>query len=175
MRVSEITALLPECGQLLAEYGLHCFGCEANATETLEEGCLGHGFSDEEIATLVDDLNTMYDERPPRPQTLTVTAEAARTLEGVLKEQDKAGWVLKVIVDETGFCMEFADKPAKGDKSFSHREVPDLRVVASHETLDRVGGSTIDFRDGRFKLDLAKDLVPPSCACQGKCTCADRR
>lgn len=174
MRVSDITALLPECGRLLAEYGLHCFGCEASATETLEQGCASHGFSDDEIATLVADLNTLLDERPPRPQTLTVTLDAARALAQTLAEQEKNGWVLRVVVDETGFCMELAERADQGELSFGHRAVPDLRVVASPPTLDRLGGSTIDFREGRFKLDLADDLVAPSCACNGRCTCADR-
>jgi hypothetical protein len=53
---------------------------------------------------------------------------------------------------------------------FFHREVPDLILITNSETLGRIGGSTIDFRDGRFKLDVPSSA---QCACKdgGACSC----
>jgi len=102
MCVSEILAMLPEAGPVVAQYGLSCFSCEAREFETLEEGCRSHGFPDEEIDDLVSDLNELLQSRPPRPQTLSVSAAAALRLRAVLAAEEKAGWVLVVGVPPRG-------------------------------------------------------------------------
>jgi hybrid cluster-associated redox disulfide protein len=45
----------------MLSYGLHCIGCGMNAFETIEQGCMGHGMGDEEINSLIDELNEAYD------------------------------------------------------------------------------------------------------------------
>jgi len=174
MRVSDIVGLLPEGEPLLAEYGLSCFSCSANAYETLEEGCASHGFSDEDINDLTADLNLLLSRRPERPQTLTVTKDAAEQLKAILSEQGTLAQGLVVDVDENGgFCMESVEAPADA-KTFVNDAVPDMKVHASTLTLTRIGGATIDFRDGRFKLDLPEDAAKKrACACKddGECAC----
>lgn len=170
MPVSTIVSLLPNAEPLLAEYGLHCFHCAANQYETLVDGCMSHGFSDDDINDLVDDLNTLLKETPTRPQTLTLTLDAAKALKGVAESEGRLDQVLLVTLDERGgFCLEFAKESDPADITVTHREVPELRVAASVATLRRIGGATIDFRDGRFKLDLPEDKH--ACACGGKCDC----
>jgi hybrid cluster-associated redox disulfide protein len=171
MPVGEIVGLLPESEKLLAEYGLHCFNCSANMTETLEEGYLSHGFEDDSLDALVADLNEMLANRPPRPQTLTVTKEAAQKLHLLASSEGKADEALQVGTDEVGgFCMEFRKQPEEESLLFFHREVPEMRLFATSDTLQRIGGSTIDFREGRFKLDLA-EAMKGACACGGSCKC----
>lgn len=174
MRVSEILALLPGCEALLREYGLSCVNCQMNDYETLAEGCLSHGFSDEDIAQLVVELNEMLESQPGRPQTLDVTKEAATMLLEIIRGQGKEAAVLEVVVDERGgFSMDVLDEAPDGSLIFAHREVPSVRVAASALTLSRVGGATIDHRDGRFKLDLPEDKNAKGCACEngGACGC----
>lgn len=169
MTVSVILGLLPEAEPILAEYGLHCFHCSANTLENLEDGCRSHGFSDEEIDALIEDLNDLLKEKPPRPQTMTLTKEAALALADVMKSEKRSGEGLQVIADEHGsFCMEFRKDPSADEREFSHVDVPAVRIFASALSLSRIGGSTIDFRDGRFKLDLPED---GACSCGGKCNC----
>lgn len=173
MRVSEIVALLPESESLLAEYGLSCFSCSANAYETLAEGCASHGFSDEDINDLTADLNILLSQRPERPQTLTVTKEAAEQLKTILTEQGTLANGLTVGLDEHGgFCMESSEKPADA-KTFMNDAVPEMKIHAAAVTLKRIGGATIDFREGRFKLDLPEDAKKKACACKdgGECQC----
>ena len=176
MPVADILALCPESQGTLAEYGLHCVGCAGSAYETLEEGCLGHGFEQDEIDELVDDLNTMIDELPIRPEMLVVTLPAAQAIKNVMKEEKRVNEGLAVIVDgHGGFCMEFRPEPERDEKVFSHTAESSVRVFASTLTLKRIGGSTIDFRDGRFKLDLAGDVKMGGCGCasgSGSCDCA---
>lgn len=173
MRVSEIVALVPESEPLLAEYGLSCFSCSANAYETLEEGCASHGFADEDINDLTADLNILLSQRPERPQTLMLTKDAAVQLREILIGQGTLEKGLTVGLDENGgFCMESSDMPHDA-KTFTNREVPDMRIHATTLTLKRIGGATIDFREGRFKLDLPEDAAKKSCACKdgGECAC----
>ena len=168
MPISEIVTFLPEAKKVLAEYGLHCFSCAGSEFETLVDGCASHGFSEEEIDELVDDLNQMMKEIPARPQILTLTLEGARAIKKVAKDEGRTGEGLAVIADATGgFCMEFRKKPERGEKIFKNAEEPDVRLFASALTLMRIGGATIDFREGRFKLDVPEDG-------HDKCACDDR-
>lgn len=166
MRVGDILALLPESSRILAGYGLACAGCHFNAVETLEEGCAGHGLSEEETADLLTDLNEMLLAQPARQRTMTITSPAAVQLHAVLAAEGKGGSFLRVDVDpDGGFCMEIAETKKRGDTMFGHPAVPALRVIASAATLQGIGGSTIDFREGRFKLDLPEDLQKAACGC----------
>jgi Fe-S cluster assembly iron-binding protein IscA len=83
---------------------------------------------------------------------------------------------LRVTLDgQGGFCLEFEAKDASDDATFGHDAVPELTIRVSDLTLVRLGGSTIDFRDGRFKLDLAEDTKKHACACEsgGSCGCKE--
>ena len=61
MLIAEILSENPEKAQLLSEimldFGIHCIGCGAAAFETLEQGVLGHGFSEEDLNKLVKQIN----------------------------------------------------------------------------------------------------------------------
>ncbi len=173
--IADIVALCPQAEPVLAEYGLHCVGCAGSSYETLEQGCLGHGFGDDEIEALVEDLNDVLKEMPARPETITVTLPAAKAIGGVAKDEGREGEGLVVTVDGSGgFCMEFRRDPEEGERVFFHPEEPSVRLFASALTLRRIGGATIDFRDDRFKLDLPEDaLMPSACGCKdgGECGC----
>lgn len=177
MGVMEILTLLPDSPQLLSQYGLSCFSCSMNASETLEDGCLSHGFQSEDIDDLVTDLNEMLKDRPDRPQTLTLTESAARALLQIMEGQNKTDEGLLVGLDENGgFCMEFQKRAKRDDKIFQNDTVPGVKIFATLMTLAGIGGSTIDFRDGRFKLDLPSDASTSSgCACGGECECGKRQ
>src|SRR3989344_2874979 len=63
--IAEILAENPEKAQLLSEiimdFGIHCVGCGAAAFETLEQGVLGHGFSEEDLNKLVKEINEILE------------------------------------------------------------------------------------------------------------------
>lgn len=58
-----ITEVLNFAGEkaipILLESGMHCFGCPMAQRETLEQGCLAHGFSKKEIKELIERLNSI--------------------------------------------------------------------------------------------------------------------
>lgn len=175
MRVHDIVTLFPPAADIMAEYGLHCSSCSIGGVETLSDGCAMHGYDQDDIAALVEDINAAMAVQPARPKTLTLTAEAARNIEAIAASEGRKGEGLAVIVDQNGgFCMEFRKEKDPDDGVFSNAEEPDVRIFASTLTLARIGGATIDFRDGRFKLDLPEDkaaqcgCTPETCGCTKK-------
>lgn len=160
MRVGEIVALLPEAESLLARYGLHCSGCAMGGMETLEDGCKIHGFSQEDTEDLLTDLHTLLQSQSHLPHKLTITEDAAHALGKILEENGKFGYYLCVGFDDGGkFFLEFSRKLPPNTVVFFHRSVPSVRVFALPPTLRRIGGATVDYREGRFKLDFPESLL----------------
>jgi len=162
MPVTHVLALVPDAQNLLREYGLHCATCALSTVETLEEGCRGHGMSDEDLGDLLVDLNELFTDQPERTQHVTLTksgAEALRALlgqDGNRKQDLPAGrQVFAVTIDERGsFCLECVTQGSVDGKVFNCPSVPEVRVVVSPLILRRIGGAVIDVREGRFKLDI---------------------
>jgi len=63
--IAEILAENPKKSQLLSEimidFGIHCIGCGASAFETLEQGVLGHGFSENDLNNLIKQINQVLE------------------------------------------------------------------------------------------------------------------
>ncbi len=57
MTFAELLEKRPESMNYLFEAGLHCIGCHMSAYETIEQGCLAHGFSKKEIEKLIERIN----------------------------------------------------------------------------------------------------------------------
>jgi hydroxylamine reductase len=177
--VSEIVAYYPGTTAVLAEYGFHCMGCSVGGLETLAEAATMHGMSEEDLSLLLRDLNdavlcvkeSKSGSHGMRPLTLSITPDAARA---VLKLGDgQEGWAgVAVEVDESGnFYLEFREEAGPEDHVFSNEEVPELRLFVSPLTLSRVGGATIDFKNGQFKLDIENKKC---CIESNGCKCATR-
>ena len=169
MPVFEIITLCREAADIMAAYGLHCFSCSMGGVETLADGCMLHGMDNDTVNSLVEDINDVLRAEPLRPATITVTKEAANAIAGIARAEEKQDHALIVTADmHGGFCLEFQAETPEGHVTFGHKDVPAIRVLASPLTLWRIGGATIDFREGRFKLDLAED----QCGCGGLRACS---
>jgi hybrid cluster-associated redox disulfide protein len=170
MRVADILTILPEAEQVFAQYGLHCSGCSIGGMEILEDAIGMHSMKEEDLNDLLADLHVLLSRRPARPQTITVTEKAAEELAKILEAEKKTGWTLQVGLDETGgFSLDIMKEPLAEDQVFAQHG---LTVSAAPLTLAIIGGSTVDHRDGRFKLDLPEDAAKKSCACENGGTCA---
>ena len=55
--ISDLVEKYPDSIGELLDIGLHCIGCGASALETLEQGLMVHGFSQEEIEKIIEKLN----------------------------------------------------------------------------------------------------------------------
>lgn len=148
--ISEIAKQFPQTEEVFAEYNLHCFQCAIGVVETLEEGCRGHGLTDDDIDLLVTDLNDCITSTPRKPKKLHITKEAAEELKKMGE-----GDTLSVQANEDGsFCMEFTSKKGKDVEEFFNEEVPEVKVWASAAALERIGGARIDFKEGGFRLEM---------------------
>lgn len=148
--ISEIAKQFPQTEQVFAEYNLHCFQCAIGVVETLEEGCHAHGLTDEDIDLLVTDLNDYITDVPKKPKKLDITKRAAEEI----KKMGEGNMLFVQANEDGSFCMEFRSKKEPDEEEFCCEEVPEVRVCASGENLERIGGAKIDFNDGAFKLEM---------------------
>jgi hybrid cluster-associated redox disulfide protein len=57
MLIGEVVEKYPETIEVMFRHGMHCIGCGMTAYESIEQGCMGHGMSEEETNKMVDDMN----------------------------------------------------------------------------------------------------------------------
>jgi len=57
--LGDIIHKYPAAGMIMMKYGLHCIGCHVATYETIEQGCKGHGMSDEQIKQMVAEMNEL--------------------------------------------------------------------------------------------------------------------
>jgi hybrid cluster-associated redox disulfide protein len=57
MIFAELLEKYPGTANILFESGLHCIGCGGAMYETIEQGCLAHGFSKKQVDDLIKKLN----------------------------------------------------------------------------------------------------------------------
>ena len=55
--IREIMMMKSAAGEILFDAGLGCAMCPHAQVENLREGCLAHGFEEQEITNLIDTLN----------------------------------------------------------------------------------------------------------------------
>jgi hybrid cluster-associated redox disulfide protein len=55
--IREIMNMKSSAGEILFDAGLGCAMCPHAQVESLRDGCLAHGFDEEEIVCLVNELN----------------------------------------------------------------------------------------------------------------------
>jgi hybrid cluster-associated redox disulfide protein len=57
MAMGEIVMRYPETIPVILSHGLHCIGCHVSPYESIEQGSLGHGMSEEEFEMLLKEVN----------------------------------------------------------------------------------------------------------------------
>ena len=57
MTLGEVINRYPKVAEVMLKYGLHCIGCHVGTFETIEQGALAHGMSEEQLTEMVDEIN----------------------------------------------------------------------------------------------------------------------
>lgn len=57
MTFSDVLTKYPESWEVMQNCGLHCIGCHGAAFETIEQGSLMHGMSEEDVDKMVNEIN----------------------------------------------------------------------------------------------------------------------
>lgn len=172
MTIEDIFAKFPAKAQKLAQEitntGLHCVGCQAATWETLEAGMLGHGYSEEEIDRLVEDLNAILSEEVDL-HSINLTKRAANKFKQILKEEKKEGWGLRFGDKAAGcsgfeYTLDFSKEANEDDQIFSSHGI-DIHV--NKGAVKRLLGSEIDYVDGlnNSGFKITNPNVKSSCGC----------
>ena len=177
MNIQELANAHPEAVMVMAERGLHCFGCHGAAFDTVEAGAKGHGMSDEDIEKMVDDMNqvvaskvaakTVPKEEPAHDMKLS--DKASSKLVELMKAENKAGFGLRVKVVPGGcagfsYDLDFDEKAKDGDIVL---DKSGIKIFIDKDSLEQMNGATIDYVDGLqgsgFKIENPN--------AQGSCGC----
>lgn len=159
-RIGDIPMINPAKSQLinqiLNEFGIHCTSCGAASFETLEQGVLGHGFSEKDLDKLLVDLNKAINEGGEIKKIeendfkLTLSSLAIKKVKEAIKSQGKkATTTLRVSVVAGGcsgflYDMQFLDKPSKTDINFKQDNV---NIAVDKKSTEMLDGIEIDYID----------------------------
>ena len=152
MPVGEIVEKYPQCVPVMLDYGLHCVGCHASTWETLEQGTMGHGMSDEMFQEMIEELNKKAAEPIETinsEEKLIVTDKAAEKIAQLMKSENKNDAVLRVQVIPGGcsgmsYDLAFDDGAREGDIIIQKNGIT---LCIDEESLSHMQGATIDFVD----------------------------
>ena len=161
LTIGDVLQEYPDAAPLLTEKGIHCVGCHVSPFETLEEGFRSHGMSEEEIDTILADVNEKLaaalknkpvQKEAPSGTTITVTATAAtKVLELMKKEgKDAATTFLRIAVLPggcSGMTYDFSFD-VDGEKPEDHVVEKDgLTVLIDKKSLGIIPDATIDYTE----------------------------
>ena len=158
MTIAEILQISPTKAPIMAEImtsaGLHCVGCGASTFETLEQGLLGHGYSEEQLQEILIALNdaldapTMehsHDEEEITP--VSFTENGITKVKDIMKQEGKEGWGLRVGVAPGGcsgysYELAFEEKEREDDKVLDQDGV---KLFVDKESYNMLNGVKVDF------------------------------
>ncbi len=158
MTMGEIIQKYPLAANVMQNYGLHCFGCHVNLFETLEQGCMGHGMSEDQMGSMLEELNKLAlsgdvdiqkvgEEHEIEKPAVGLTELAASKLREILEKQGKIDHYIRVQVMKGGcagytYNMDFAKAPSENDTIISSHGTA---IVVDNESLEMLNGITIDY------------------------------
>ena len=158
MPIAEILESFPsksmQISEILIDFGIHCVGCGAGSFETLEEGVLGHGFSEKELETLVKNLNNVIGKKEAKTKqienfSLSLTEKAAKKLKEIMKQENKLNSYLRATVLAGGcsgysYDLELVDNKSNEDIELLNNKI---KIIVNNESAELLNGTTIDFVD----------------------------
>lgn len=161
--ISEVLDQMPEAQEVFAAHGLSCAGCYINVYETVEQGVMGHGMSEENLNRLLEDLNEaakMLELQPGKvSKNPVLTAFSKEKILEFQKEQASIGHGFKVQVEgksgDFSYFLDFLEKPEKGDIVI---ESLGINLFLDQDSLKKLQNHTIDFGvndngDEGFKIE----------------------
>ncbi len=162
LTIGDVLEQYPDAAPLLTEKGIHCVGCHVSPFETLEEGFRSHGMSEEEIDTILSDINQKLDDvmknKPARVLTvcsadpsLEVSCGAVEKVLELMKKENKdtTKTALRIAVLPggcSGMTYDFSFD-SDGSKQADDKviEKNGLTVLVDKKSLSILDGSRVDY------------------------------
>jgi len=177
MTMGEILEKYPYAAEIMEQFGLHCTGCHVNLYESLESGVRGHGLPENVIINLVKALNETVEKKGSLPivqvqdnkSDLVLTDAAVGKLKGVLEQQDKKDYGIRVQVIPGGcsgymYSMDLEKKAAGSDSVI---EFSGVKVFMDENSRKMLRGTEVDYvetlQGGGFKFNNPN--AHGSCGC----------
>ncbi len=157
MTMGDIIQKWPAAADIMQGYGLHCFGCHVNLFESLEQGVLGHGMTEEVMSNLLADLNKMAGgaaveakaaEKIEEKSDVILTEIAATKLQELLNKQEKTpDYGIRVQVIRGGcagymYNMDFERVQQNNDKLL---EMHGVKLFFDKDSYSLLNGVTINY------------------------------
>jgi iron-sulfur cluster assembly accessory protein len=158
--ISDILMINPEKSPLLTEimleFGIHCVGCGASSFETLEQGVLGHGYSETDLNKLITDLNKALGSKEEKKETIkeesfkiSLTSNALEKVKQAMKAREEEGSTLRISVVGGGcngfmYDLQFIEKPSKADLNFKQE---DVNLAVDKKSMEMLNNIEIDYVD----------------------------
>lgn len=172
MTIDEIFEAHPHCSQklagILSNAGLQCAGCAASSWETLEAGVFGHGLTEEDLNSILNELNEVIKQKSD-PSSITLSKDAASKIQSLLEKENKTGWGLRFGDQAAGcsgyeYLLDFSKAPSDSDEIF---ESHGIQIFVDKKSLPRLIGCEIDYvdsiRGAGFKI--SNPNARTSCSC----------
>lgn len=147
MLIGDVVSGYPSVVDVLLKQGIHCVGCGASYMETIEEGLMGHGKTEEEVTAIVKELNESIPSEEGSSDGIIVTENAATKLKELLDEQKKKALRIQVMAGGcSGFKygMELVDDVAEGEERV---EVAGIAIALDKESFTMLKGAKVDYLD----------------------------
>ena len=159
MTIGEIVAKYPETAQIMLNYGLHCVGCHVNAFETLEQGILGHGYPEEMLNKMLDEMNTSINETTDK-KTIKLDDASVLKINDLLRSEGKEGWGLRVSIEfhETiSYQLAFEERKNDDDVLFEDAGIKIFVDPQSAKFLHNLFIAYVESEEGAgFKVEEMK-------------------
>ncbi len=171
MTVGEILDKHPELADTMLQHGLHCVGCHANPFETLEEGTIGHGMSEEQLQSLVKSLNEQAEvlgKTESNKPIVTITETAAKQVKTMLEQQQKTDHGLRFRAVPGGCAGYMYEIVFTKDKNPDDVQLEQhgLKVFVDKESAKVVKGAEVDYVDGLINAGFKiRNPTKSGCGC----------
>lgn len=161
MLVGDVLRKVPEAAVIMEDYGLHCTGCSVKSFESVKNGALAHGFSEERIVEMLKEINAIFEKKASLAPDdgIYLTEAAAEKIKEFAAAEKKEGYGLKIEAEdnkgnEPAYAMDFQEKAGKGEKTF---EFHGVNIFMSESSLKNMLGAVVDYLEtaygNGFKID----------------------
>ncbi len=153
--VSEIVDKWPAAEEIMKQLGLNCFGCDGAPDESIGEVATALEFQQERVNELLNALNEEARKTPPRKSgfdpnakySVEITENAAKKIQEIMKNSQKAGYGLKFGVKPGGcagysYGLDFQKEAMGGERTLESHGV---NVFIDEKSLPLVNEVTIDY------------------------------
>ena len=156
MIIGDVVAAFPQAAAIMLKHGLQCVGCHSSAFDSIEDGSRGHGMPEEEIASMINEINVAVNHSAKNVELTHKAVEKVKELR--MQEKGKETWPLRIAVLPGGcagfsYEMDFDQKKEK-DMTF---DFDGIVVIVDPDSMKLLRGARVDFVDGLnasgFKID----------------------